>query len=283
MMVTLTPEQVEESASFMPDATLATSFMAPEARARVIALILFAHEIGRARAVVSEAGLGAIRLQWWRDSLEQIYARKPLRAQPNVIALAQAVDESNLPESLFYAMIDGHERELDAAPFETWADVESYLDATFGNFNRLSLLASGLLTLSTKADDAARQSGIAWGLAHLLKNMPLWSSRRCLWLPKAVYSDLDIEGIFAGHVSAKLHACLLQVQGRINEARQQANSDLKTAGLGLHFPAIARACLARQYAKAAIPAIGQQWTVSAPISLLERQIRLTASVARGRI
>ena len=179
-MPTLSPQQVEDAARFMPDRTLATSFLEPDARARVIALILFAYEIARARSVVSEAGLAAIRLQWWRDTIEQIYSGQIVRAQPTAIALAGAIQEANLPQNLFMAMVDGHERELEPFPFAMWQDLESYLDATQGNFIRLSLLASGLPAITTPIDEAARQAGIASGLAHLLRVMPQWSQRRSM-------------------------------------------------------------------------------------------------------
>lgn len=282
-MVTLTPEQVQDAARVMPDHVLATSFMAPDVRARVIALVLFAHEIARARGVVSEAGLAAIRLQWWRDTIDQIYDGKIVRAQPTAIGLAGAIQEANLPRTLFDAMIDGHEDELNPAPFSAWADLDKYLDATFGNLNRLSLLASGLSAISTYAEEAARHAGVAWGLSHLLRAMPQWSSRRCLWLPGEVSSALDHEGIFAGHVSPQLRLTLKSVQDRISTSSKRANLAIKQAGLGAHFPALAPACLARRYGKVALPGVGDLGRISPDITLLERQVRITLSVAAGRL
>ena len=282
-MVTLTPAQVEDAARVMPDHVLATSFMAPEVRARVIALILFAHEIGRARAVVSEAGLAAIRLQWWRDVIDQIYTGKVIRAQPTAIALASAISQAKLPRTLFDAMIDGHERELETTPFAAWNDLEDYLDRTFGNLNRLSLLASGLSAISTSSDTAARQVGVAWGLSQLIRTTPQWSQRRSLWLPVQASAAVDLESVFAGHVTSSLRDVLSQAQERIAAAHRQANIALKSARLDSHFPAVAHACLAQRYGRAAVPALGPTWTIAPDISLLERQIRVTWSVARGRI
>jgi 15-cis-phytoene synthase len=282
-MPTLTPEQVEEAARVMPDHTLATSFMAPEARARVIALILFAHELSRARAVVSEAGLAAIRLQWWRDVIDQIYTGQVVRAQPTAIALKSAIDEAKLPRALFDAMVDGYEAELIDAPFASWEDLDAYLDATAGNLIRLSLLASGLTALSTSASQLARYAGIAWGLASLLRATPAWFARRRLWLPQQECADLAREALFAGSVSPDLRAMFIKVQVRIKAARQAANRSIKHASLGDSLPAIAPACLSGRIAVTAIPDIGEVWRVGAEPSLLERQVRITVAVALGRI
>jgi phytoene/squalene synthetase len=282
-MPTLTPDQVEEAARAMPDHTLATSFLEPSARARVIALILFAYEIARARAVASEPGLAAIRLQWWRDTLDQIYSGKIVRAQPIAIALRDTVQEANLPRNLLDAMIEGHERELEATPFTTWADVEAYLDATAGNLNRLSLLASGLPSLSRGGHDAARHTAVAWGLSYLLRATPYWASRRCLWLPTQYYEGLDLETVFAGGVSAPLRELLAQAKDRISTEHHLANEALKTAKLGPAFAVLASATLAWGYGKSAIPKVGPTWGAVPDITLLERQLRLTISIARGRI
>jgi phytoene/squalene synthetase len=282
-MPTLTPDQIEDAARAMPDHTLATSFLEPDARARVMALILFAYEIARARAVVSEAGLAAIRLQWWRDTVDQIYSGKVVRAQPTAIALAGAIKEANLPRNLLDAMIDGHAQELETIPFATWADVETYLDATFGNLNRMSLLASGLPAITRGAEEVARQAGIAWGLAHLLRTTPLWASRRCLWLPTEVCGGLDFESIFAGNVSTALQQLMRAAQNRISGARKHANHALQSANLGSHFPVLAPATLAKRLATQAIPKAGPSWQIRSEVTLLERQIRITAAVALGRI
>lgn len=282
-MPTLTPQQVEDAARAMPDHTLATSFLEPDARARVIVLVLFAHEVARARSVVSEAGLAAIRLQWWRDTLDQIYSGQTVRAQPIAIALAGAILEANLPRRLLDAMIDGYERELQATPFATWGDLEGYLDATFGNLNRLSLLASGVSSISTSVDEVARQAALAWGLSHLLRATPNWLERRCLWLPEAACTNLDREAMFAGQVSGELRKLLGGTQKRIVVACTKANHALKGAQFASHFPPIAHACLSGAYAKAALPAVGTNWSLSPSITLLSRQIRITLSIARGRI
>ena len=279
----LTPDQVEEAARVEPDATLATSFLEPDARARVIALLLFGHEIGRARTVVSEPGLAAIRLQWWRDTIDQIYTSKVVRAQPTAIALAETVREVALPRQLFDEMINGYEAELEAQPFAAWQDLYEYLSATHGNLMRLCLLAAGTPTITSTLNEAARQAGTAWGLSQLMRALPQWCSRRSLWLPKTDTQNLNLELLFNGEVTPQLVGCLKGVQAQIKQSRQHANAALRTANVGAPFPVFAKTCLASRYAKIHFPNVGKDWTIAADPSLLERQLRLTIAVACRRV
>jgi phytoene/squalene synthetase len=282
-MPSLTPQQVEDAARAMPDHTLATSFLEPDARARVIALILFTHEIARARKVVSEPGLAAIRLQWWRDTIEQIYAGQTVRAQPTAIALAGAIQEAGLPRTLLDDMIDGYGCEVEAIPFQTCADLSHYLDATIGNLARLSLLAAGLPTITASINDAARHSGIAWGLAHLISTTPSWLEQRRIWLSQDICGTFDVEAMFAGQISEGLILALDSARTAVHRARNEANRSLRRAKLGAGFPAMAHACLSTTYTKRAMPRLGQAWQLGSDMTLLERQLRMTASVALGRI
>jgi phytoene/squalene synthetase len=282
-MPTLTPDLIEEAARVSPDRTLATSFLPPDARGRVISLVLFANEIARARAVVSEPGLAAIRLQWWRDTLDQIYGGTKVRAQPIATALSQTIQEATLPRLYFDAMIDAHELELTDFPFADWAQLDAYLDATHGHLNRLCLLASGLVSLSTSMDGAARQCGIAWGLTQLLISLPQWCLRRACWLPEDVRNRLDLDALFAGKVDEPANTAFAHVLTRIDQARRDANTHIASANLGSAFPALSHACLAKTYAHKHVPLAHRPWRQPVDPSLFERQLRLVASVARGRI
>jgi 15-cis-phytoene synthase len=282
-MPSLTPDLIEQAARVDPDRTLATSFLGAVQRNRVISLILFAHEIGRARAAVSEPGLAAIRLQWWRDVVEQIYSGTQVRAQPIAIALSQTVQEATLPRIYLDAMIDAHERELDASPFATWAEVEAYLDATHGNLIRLCALACGVATLTKAINDVARHAGLAWGLSRLFVATPQWCTRRATWLPDDARSSLDLEALFAGDVTPELVAILRGVQARVGAAKNDTNKALALANLAEAFPIIAHAGLALPYAKAFMPDPKRGWSQPRDVSLLARQVRMTIAVARGRV
>src|SRR5215471_7113258 len=89
-----------------PDRWLSSRFIgAPGARADVIALYAYDHELARAPKVTSNALLGEIRLTWWREALDEIFAGKAVRRHPTAEALAAAVARHALPRAA-----GGHDR-----------------------------------------------------------------------------------------------------------------------------------------------------------------------------
>jgi len=149
-----------------PDRWLTSRFIADRgARADVLALYAFDHELARARRAASTQLLAEIRLTWWREVLEQIFAGEPIRRHPVAEALGEAVRRHNLPREPLEAMIDGQiealgETTLDHAAALGWAD------AVEGS---LASLAATALDPSSPAQ-AAAPAGRAWGLALLLRS-----------------------------------------------------------------------------------------------------------------
>ncbi|GBF58684.1 hypothetical protein PbB2_02372 [Candidatus Phycosocius bacilliformis] len=281
-MINLSPDLIEQAAQVAPDQTLATSFLAPQARPGMISLILFGHEVARARAVVSEPMLAAIRLQWWREALDEIYGSRPVRAQPIAQGLAATIHHHSLPRVWFDSFIDGFDVEQDPSPFATWDQLLDHADQTCGAFNRLALLIAGAPAISTPLDAVARQTGIMWRVWDLLAQWPRWTARRQLWLPTEAQSDLDVEAVFAGKPSPALALVLEQACQLVLAARRAANQACAQADFDQAFPAIAFAALAGPYARR-FTRLGDPFRQVANLPLLERQLRLVWAVARQRV
>ena len=110
-----------------PDRWLTSRFIADRRpRADVLALYAFDHELARACRVASTALLAEIRLTWWREALDEIFADGPVRRHPVAEALREAVRRHDLPREPLEAMIDGQiaslDIEFDAAASLAWAD-----------------------------------------------------------------------------------------------------------------------------------------------------------------
>jgi phytoene synthase len=143
-----------------PDRWLASRFIAdPKARADVIALYAFNYELARVAGGVSNALMGEIRLTWWREAMEEIAAGQPPRKHPTVEAVAAA----GYPLSALAEMAEARMADLDAAPFETEAQVLAYVDATAG-----AVMMLAAWRLDPKADlHAVQDAARAYGLAGL--------------------------------------------------------------------------------------------------------------------
>ena len=71
------------------DRYLSTFFAPDDKRPHLLALYAFNAEILKVRNTVSEPNLGMIRLQWWRDTIEGIYAGNPVPGYAVAEALAR--------------------------------------------------------------------------------------------------------------------------------------------------------------------------------------------------
>ena len=116
-----------------PDRWLASRFIGDAAaRADVIALYALNLELARIADAVREPLMGEIRLTWWREAIEEIFAGRPVRRHPVVEALAGAIQRRGLTAAPFEAMIEARFADIDAEPFADLDAIEAYLDATAG-------------------------------------------------------------------------------------------------------------------------------------------------------
>jgi phytoene synthase len=136
------------------------------ARADLMALYAFNAELARIRGAVSEPLIGRMKLQWWRDVIDGVYAgRGAPKGNPLTEALAEAVGRRSLERVHFDTMIDARERDLTADSSTELAAIEAYADATA---SRVIVLALAILAQESPAAVAA---GRAVGIAHALTGL----------------------------------------------------------------------------------------------------------------
>ncbi len=174
------------------------ALFAPDARRRALmALYAFNIEIAKIAEVVSEPMLGQIRLQWWREAIDEIYDGAP-RAHPVVEELSRAVGDHGLSRTRLEKMIDTRALDLEPTLFVDLDALEDYAAGSAGELCALSLEALGAGDAGALA--AARHAGLAWGLAGLLRALPFHAGRRRLYLPKSL---LDGAGVSAEQIFAR--------------------------------------------------------------------------------
>ena len=146
-----------------PDRWLASRFIADRAaRADLIALYAFDHELARAGVVASQPLIAEIRLTWWREALDEIFAGRTVRAHPVAQALAASVTRRDLSCAPLEALIDARVAILDQARL-TLAQATAWAGAVGGS---TATLAARILDPASP-DGAASPAGAAWGLMTL--------------------------------------------------------------------------------------------------------------------
>ena len=171
------------------DRYVAALFAPESVRPDLFALYAFNYEIAKVAEAVRNPVAGQIRLQWWRERIEEIYTGTPARTDV-LSALASAVARHRLARSLFDDLIDAREFDLDPGPFADLVQFESYADATSGNLMRL---AARVLGAGDTIDENAREAGIAYAITGLLRALPFHAGRAHIAMPADVMAGAGVE------------------------------------------------------------------------------------------
>jgi 15-cis-phytoene synthase len=206
-----------------PDRALAVLFAPREARADLLALIAFNVELARIAEQVSEPGLGAIRLQWWREAVERA-AEGEATGHPVADALGATIRSRSLSRVRVAAMIDARGFDVETRIMPDWPALEAYLEATAGNLFALGAACLG----SGEAAQAASQAGLAYGLTGLMRALPVHAAGGRVYLPADALErhGTSPEAVLAGKSSAGLLAVLAELRGRARRALAEARRDL---------------------------------------------------------
>ena len=164
---------------------LACLYAPAPCRAALLALLAANHEVAKTAEVVSEPGIGLIRLQWWRETLEGIAAGRP-RAHEVAVPLAEAVAGHGLKLDRLHAIIDAREADLEGEPPATLDDLEAYAAATAGE------LHAAMAEILDADPAVARDGGTAWGLLGLMRAVPTLTAAGRAPLPEALLQENPI-------------------------------------------------------------------------------------------
>ena len=160
-----------------PDRFLAV-MAAPVAVRRILfAIYAFNVEVARAPWVTQEPMIAEMRLQWWRDALEEIASGGPVRKHEVTTALADVLD----PESarVLDGLVAARRWDVYKDPFEEHHHFEEYINATSGDLLwtavRLVMIDKGLPIDEDGHDSLAvnvKRYGHGVGIANWMRAIP---------------------------------------------------------------------------------------------------------------
>lgn len=262
------------------DRWLASRFAPKPLRQQLTALYALNVELVSVAEKVREPRLGEIRLQWWRDRVEAILTGGPTPDHPVTRALAELRAQVELPLDLFDAMLTARVCDLNHAPFETWADVDSYIEAVHGGLMRLAvLICQPGVTLASAQVSAIQAAARAWGYVDLARSLPLWTARQRTFFPRlsraSAMPGLDPTEIDDASLAMAAHATLDRAIGA-----QKSFERFVSAIDKQWFPAIGYVALTSLYMRE--QSKRELGHIRKPVSLLQRQFKLVAAAASGR-
>lgn len=162
--------------------------MPPGKRPALWALYAFNHEIAKTREIVSETTLGLIRLQWWREGIEEIYQDGSVREHEILGALKEAVGRYDLPQEYFETLLYAREFDLEDVLPSSLEGMQKYVD-----FTNTPLFALSLRVLGEKApDEDIAAIAQAYGLTGLLRSVPFLARQRRCYLPSDLLAKNEV-------------------------------------------------------------------------------------------
>lgn len=235
-----------------PDRFL-TVMLAPMARrADLASLYAFNLEVAKTREAVSEGMIGDIRLQWWREAVEECFAGGPVRRHAVVEALAETIRRHDLPRAPFDRLLDARAADLDDEPPATREDFNAYLDGTATPLADLALAVLGIDAPDRVA--AGRAAALGFATIGQIRALPHLLRQRRHHLPSSLLDQHDVDRFalsemrFHPALGNALLALCEKAEGHILQARSVRPSDA--------YPVIALARIADFYRRRLVRAGG---------------------------
>ena len=142
-----------------------TALFAPaDRREDLFTLYEFNQEIARVRETVSEAMLGQIRLQWWRENIGAA-------GHPTAESLGELLTRHPGLRPFIDRLIDAREFDLLDRPLADEAELKSYVEDSAAALTEAACLLLGAADAATL--EAAREVGRGWGLLGLMRAQPV--------------------------------------------------------------------------------------------------------------
>ncbi|MBV9550516.1 MAG: squalene/phytoene synthase family protein [Alphaproteobacteria bacterium] len=250
-----------------PDRYFSTLFAPAPLRPHLFALYAFNHEVARIAETVREPMLGAIRLEWWRETVAQAAHGAPrnhdvARGLASLFA-AHAVEPTSVEGIIAARVFDAN-----AERFADFAALEAYVDATGGALMRAAA------TILGGDPDLARPAALAYGLTGLLRSLPFHNNRHKLYLP------LDL--LAALHLTPE-EFFLLKDDPRIASAVRQTALRARDHFLAARRGARPRAALAAMLPAALVPVYLRRLSQMRDVSIHRRQMALLSATMKKRL
>jgi phytoene synthase len=250
-----------------PDRYFAALFAPAPLRPHIFALYAFNHEVARIAETVREPMLGAIRLEWWRETAEQAAKGTP-RNHDVARGLAALFATHKVELAALEGIIAARAFDASADRFADFAQLEAHIDATGGAVMRAACAILG-------GDPAlARPAALAYGLAGILRSLPFHNSRHKLYLPLDLLAAVDVtpEEFFVAGNDPRLASIVRQAALRARDHFLDARRGPRP-----------RSALAALLPAALVPVYLHRLSKMRDVSIHRRQMALLSAAMKKRL
>jgi phytoene synthase len=187
----MTPEQYvqEKAAASGSSFYYAFLFLPPPRRAAITAFYAFCREVDDVADNVSDPGVAATKLAWWRGEVAATFAGKP--SHPAMHALLPHVALYGIEPAHLLAVIDGCQMDLDQSRYLDFPGLARYCDLVAGVVGEVAANIFGRTLASTV--DYAHRLGLAMQLTNIVRDVGDDARRNRIYLPMSELKQFDVK------------------------------------------------------------------------------------------
>ncbi len=187
----MTPEQYvqEKAAASGSSFYYAFLFLPPPRRAAITAFYAFCREVDDVVDEVSDRGVAAAKLAWWRSEIAYSYAGNP--SHPVMRALMPTTAAYGIEARHLLAVIEGCQMDLDQSRYLDFAGLARYCDLVAGIVGEVAANIFGRSGESTLA--YAHRLGLAMQLTNIIRDVGDDARRGRIYLPMDELKRFDVK------------------------------------------------------------------------------------------
>lgn len=187
----MTPEQYVQDKATRSGSSFyyAFLFLPPPRRAAITAFYAFCREVDDVVDEVTDPGVAAVKLAWWRKEVGSAFAGQP--NHPVMRALMPHVATYDIRAEHLLAVIDGCQMDLDQSRYLDYAGLARYCHLVAGVVGEV---AAGIFGRTQQATTAyAHRLGLAMQLTNIIRDVGDDARRGRIYVPMAELKQFDVK------------------------------------------------------------------------------------------
>ena len=187
----MTPEQYVQDKAARSGSSFyyAFLFLPPPRRAAITAFYAFCREVDDVVDEVTDPGLAATKLAWWRKEVAAAFGGQP--SHPVMKALLPHCAEYAIRADHLLAVIDGCQMDLDQSRYLDFPGLERYCHLVAGVVGEV---AAGIFGRSSDTTTAyAHRLGLAMQLTNIIRDVGDDARRGRIYLPVSELKRFDVK------------------------------------------------------------------------------------------
>jgi phytoene synthase len=187
----MTPEQYVQDKAAKSGSSFyyAFLFLPPPRRAAITAFYAFCREVDDVVDEVSDPGVAATKLAWWRHEVDAAFAGNP--SHPVMKALMPCTQAYAIEAAHLLAVIDGCQMDLDQSRYLDFAGLSRYCHLVAGVVGEVAANIFGRTEAATVT--YAHRLGQAMQLTNIIRDVGDDARRGRIYLPMSELKQFDVK------------------------------------------------------------------------------------------